>query len=156
MATTMIPSFVPRDVLEDGPPFDSHYSARHKLENAIWRSFIKAEAAATLAQYRALALAADGRVRQIDPTDPNDAFLLVGIALNGGDENDDIAVVTHGIIDNSSWTFTSGDPIFVGAAGELTQTVPTSSSFAFLSVIATPVTATRIFVNFHQPIFLED
>lgn len=62
-----------------------------------------------------------------------------------------VTVQTYGPMEEPSWTWTPDAPIFVGLAGALTQTRPTSG---FVLEIATALSATMIFIDPKPPIVL--
>jgi len=59
---------------------------------------------------------------------------------------------TGGIVVEPSWAWTPGLPVFLGAAGVLTQAVPVAP--AFLMELAVAVDATSVFLDPKPPITL--
>ena len=54
-------------------------------------------------------------------TDTLDRY--AGVTLTAGDAGKDVVIQRLGIMEDSSFSFTPGQPIFIGADGALTQTV---------------------------------
>lgn len=109
-------------------------------------------AAANVSGGKALTLNAAGECLHADGADMTMANRVAGIALNGGLPGDLITiVVTGGEIDEPTWNWIEGNPIFLGPDGALTQVAP---STGFVLVIGVAVGPTRILVKIQQPIFI--
>lgn len=76
---------------------------------------------------------------------------VLGIATNAASSGADVSVQHSGEIEDSSWTWTPGAPVFLGVNGTLTQVVPTTD---FLLVMGEAVSATRLVVRIQAPVFL--
>lgn len=61
-----------------------------------------------------------------------------------------VEVVSYGVVEESSWNFTVGAPVFLGGNGLLTQTPPDSTNAAFSAVIGIPTSPTTLFID-RQP-----
>ena len=112
---------------EQGPPGTS--------ENATYT------AAAPVSGHRALMFDGTGNVLHADPSAP---YALAGISSGAAAAGADVSAVASGAMSEVSWTWTPGLPVFVGAAGVLTQAIPTSG---ILQQLATAIAPTRIFVS---------
>lgn len=80
---------------------------------------------------------------------PEDADRLVGISSQAGSTGATVDVVTKGLMEESSWNWNPDAPIFIGAAGVLTQTPSTSG---LVRRIAWAISAKEINVDIMPPI----
>lgn len=76
---------------------------------------------------------------------------LIGITTGAVSLGEDATVVRWGIMTEPSWTWTADQPIFVGAAGVLTQTPPVSGT---VRRIAWAVSPTQISIDLFPTIRL--
>ena len=113
-------------------------------------AFVKT-ASATVSGGFVVGLDAQGEVAHADGADIDSAWRVVGVALNGANKGDPVTIVTAGEVEEPTWSWTEGAPVFLGANGSLTQTPPTSG---YILVVGSAVGATRILVNVQQPIFI--
>ena len=97
---------------------------------------------------------ANDTVIYADASNSAHANLVFGMTLNAASEGGNIDVAVTGEFSEPSWTWSLGQPIFLGLNGTLTQTVPTSSIADFSLVVGFPITPTKMFVNIREPIFL--
>lgn len=105
--------------------------------------------AAAVGANRALMFDPTGTVVYADPMDPG--FLFAGISQQAGAAGSSITVLQNGPMTEATWTWTPGLPLFVGANGTLTQTVPISG---VMQEVAIAYTATMIVVQPQTPITL--
>lgn len=63
-----------------------------------------------------------------------------------------INILKIGFVEEPSWSFTLGQPVFLGMNGTITQTPPTNTAFSL--IVGFPVTPTKLFVSFREPISL--
>ena len=89
-----------------------------------------------------------------DASNSAHANLVFGMTLNAVSEGGTVDVAICGEFTEPTWAWTLGLPIFLGTNGTLTQTVPTANVANFSLVVGFPITATKIFVNIREPIFL--
>lgn len=94
----------------------------------------------------------DGQVFYLDYRDEAHIDLMLGMTLTSASDGDAINVQLAGAIDDSGWSWTPG-PVWLGAAGALTQTPPADG---FDVLIGAAVSATRITLNLQQPIELPE
>jgi len=99
--------------------------------------------------HRVIAAVGD-EIRYADPADI-DTVQVIGLTVNAADADDELEVVLRGSVTNSSWTWTPGLPLYLSAAGVLTQTPPGSSA-AWIRILGTALSATRILFNPLPPI----
>lgn len=80
---------------------------------------------------------------------PEDADRFGGITLHAGATGETVDVAVKGLIEESSWSWTPDQPIFIGALGVLTQTPSTSG---LVRRIAWAMSATTINVDIMPPV----
>lgn len=76
-------------------------------------------------------------------------FLTAGAALDG----DDVDLISEGPVVEGSWSWTPGEPLYLGAGGALTQVAP-SSPAEFSLLIGYALAADTIFFDPKMPIRL--
>lgn len=86
-----------------------------------------------------------------DKNTPGHANVIFGITENAASAGSENFVKIFGEMTETSWNWTIGQPIFCGANGLLTQTVPQTG---FLIIVATAISPDTIFINIRQPILL--
>lgn len=94
----------------------------------------------------------NGQVRYLDYRDEDNIDLLLGLTLTAAASGELTNIQRSGPIDDSGWNWTPG-PVWLGAAGALTQTPPADG---FDVLIGAAVSATRITLNLQQPIELPE
>jgi len=94
----------------------------------------------------------NGQVRYLDYRDEDNIDLLLGLTLTAAASGEQTNIQRSGPIDDSGWNWTPG-PVWLGAAGALTQTPPADG---FDVLIGAAVSATRITLNLQQPIELPE
>ena len=80
---------------------------------------------------------------------PQDADRAIGITTGAAALGQSASVLPSGPMTEPSWTWTPGLPLFIGAAGVLTQTAPPTGK---VRRIAFALTATLINIDFLPPI----
>lgn len=108
-------------------------------------------AAETIFLGYAVGVDATGQFFLVDSTNPSDAGKCVGIAEASALPGQNLRVVTAGPFDKASYSFTPGEPVFVGVGGALTQTIPASG---FEQEVGYAVTATKILVDIEPALVL--
>jgi hypothetical protein len=110
-------------------------------------------------------LVADGAIsghRVVRPTAPGEvgyadsgtiahANGVLGLTINAAIDGDTVRVQTAGRLTEPTWAWTIGLPVFLGAAGNLTQTPPAAG---FQLVVAVAVAADTLVIGIKQPIVL--
>lgn len=81
--------------------------------------------------------------------DPEDADRLAGISLTSGALGATVDVVVKGLMEEGSWNWTPSQPVFIGAAGVLTQNPSTTG---LIRRIAWAMTPTSLNVDLLPPI----
>ena len=77
---------------------------------------------------------------------------VFGVTLAAGIAGGTVRVLKAGFVEDPSWSFTLGIPVFLGVNGTLTQTPPSNTVFSL--IVGFPVTTTKLFVSFREPISL--
>lgn len=90
-----------------------------------------------------------GKVVYADKDTPADAFRVLGMTIFSAIADDDVQVLTFGDHTDPSFTWTPGDPIYLGNTGLMTQTVPTTG---FVMQVGFAVTSTKMFLQLKEPI----
>jgi len=90
---------------------------------------------------------------EIHYADPDDIATaqVIGLTVNAAGPGDELEVVLRGSVTNSSWSWAPGLPLYLGANGVLTQSPP-SPAAAWVRVLGTALSATRILFNPLSPI----
>jgi hypothetical protein len=93
----------------------------------------------------------DTHVAPADPAQLSHMATIAGVALTATSVADaELDVVRLGEMADSAWTWTPGLPIYLGTGGVLTQVY--SPAWAFCLIVGAALTATRIVVDFRDPI----
>lgn len=115
---------------------------------------LQREAATVLSGHRLVVPGDDGRVGYADNDDPDHlnrpVWLTRGAALAGAQ----VDLLALGELTEPSWAWIPGSAIYLGTAGGVTQTPPSSPSATFLLQVAMPTTPTTVFYNPKVPIVL--
>lgn len=104
---------------------------------------------ASLNGHRVVIPDASGNV--VHPVVLTETDVVVGITLGAVNAGDVAEIQIAGTITEPSWNWTLGLPIFVGANGILTQSVPTSG---IIQIVAYPILSNRILIDKQQPIII--
>lgn len=102
--------------------------------------------------HRVVAEQGDGTAAYADNTNSPDRWSPLGVTTGAAVDGDDVTVVRVGAIDEPSWSWTPLDPVYLGAAGALTQTPPTAP--AFLRVVGVATSSTSMWVDVQPPLQL--
>ena len=80
-----------------------------------------------------------------------DKFKVLGMTTGAASITAEATVQISGFIEEPSWNWTVGTPVFLSANGLLTQTVPTSG---YRQIVGKPKTATILFIEISEPIVI--
>ena len=105
--------------------------------------------AAPLSGHSAVAVDAAGLLIQADCTNPAHRGAVLGLLANAYSPGDQAVVQTAFTLEHSGWTWSPG-PVFVGTAGQLTQTLPVGAVFS--QVVAHALSPTLVLVDIQPPI----
>lgn len=84
-----------------------------------------------------------GSIRHACSNEPDHAGSVIGITKNAANPGEGLVIVTSGIMDEPSWSFTPG-AVFVGLDGSLVQEPPQTG---FVQQVGVAVSATRLIVS---------
>ena len=105
--------------------------------------------ATPLSGHSAVAVDAAGLLIQADCTNPAHRGAVLGLLANAYSPGDQAVVQTAFTLEHSGWTWSLG-PVFVGTAGQLTQTLPVGAVFS--QVVAHALSPTLVLVDVQPPI----
>lgn len=105
--------------------------------------------ATPLSGHSAVAVDAAGLLIQADCTNPAHRGAVLGLLANAYSPGDLAVVQTAFTLEHSGWTWSPG-PVFVGTAGQLTQTLPVGAVFS--QVVAHALSPTLVLVDGQPPI----
>lgn len=111
-------------------------------------------AGTTLDAYQAVYLDNAGTLQIATNSTSSHAFALLGLAQTAAVATQQIVVHNIGEIENALWTWTLGQPIYLGTLGLLTQTPPVAPGSAFSMVVGWPISTTRIYFAKREPVAL--
>ena len=105
--------------------------------------------ATPLSGHSAVAVDAGGMLIKADCTNPAHQGAVLGLLANAYSPGDQAVVQTAFTLEHSGWTWSPG-PVFVGTAGQLTQTLPVGAVFS--QVAAHALSPTLVLVDVQPPI----
>lgn len=105
--------------------------------------------ATPLSGHSAVAADAAGLLIKADCTNPAHRGAVLGLLANAYSPGDQAVVQTALTLEHAGWTWTPG-PVFVGTAGQLTQTLPLGAVFS--QVVAHALSPTLVLVDVQPPI----
>lgn len=105
--------------------------------------------ATPISGHTAVALDSGGLLIYADCTNPAHRGAVLGLIANAYSPGDQAVVQTAFTLEHSGWTWSPG-PVFVGTAGQLTQTLPVGAVFS--QVVAHALSPTLVLVDVQPPI----
>lgn len=90
-----------------------------------------------------------GRVWPLGCTDLEHIFSLLGITLTAADAGQMVNVQRSGVLDDAAWSWTPGQRVYLGLAGQLTHTPAEKGAHV---LIGTAVSATRLNLFLQDPV----
>lgn len=90
-----------------------------------------------------------GRVWPLDCTDLEHIFSLLGITLTAADAGQLVNVQRSGVLDDTAWSWTPGQRVYLGLAGQLTHTPVEDGAHVLMG---TAVSATRLNLFLQDPV----
>lgn len=112
---------------------------------------LRIDAPSAISAHRALSFCSNESVVQYaDSSDTAQAGKFLGISLNAATPGDPLDIRISGEITEPGWAWALGC-VYVGAAGHLTQTMPTTG---YLQAVGVALTPTKLLVHPLQPILL--
>lgn len=103
-----------------------------------------------------LVVSVAGQVLYAEPLNIAHMGKLLGITTGAAIAGGSVEIRSDGEIQESSWSFVVDQPVYLGASGIPTQTVPSKPGAAFLQVIGFASATDRILLNPFQPIILSE
>lgn len=108
------------------------------------------EAGETLSGHRSVIVVED-KAYYADCTIPGHANSVYGITKGAALIGSTVIVQRSSELEEPSWSWVVGIPIWLSTAGLLTQSPPSSG---FSLILGFPITSTKLFINIREPIFL--
>jgi hypothetical protein len=109
-------------------------------------------AGATLSGHRAIALVG-GLAIYADATVAEHAYLTMGVSESAVVSGANLLVFNRQSIEEPTWNWAPGQPVFLGQGGLLSQSVPVSPAL-FVLQVGIAVSAHRLDVDIQRPIFI--
>ena len=117
------------------------------IDDPLCRNYTAAE---TISAVKAVYVSGSEEVSRADKGTKPEAT-VIGISKHAANATEDIEVVTYGELQDSSFTYTAGESIYLDSSGNLTTTAPT---VGFLTKIGTALGNNKIFIDIQEPIEL--
>lgn len=115
---------------------------------SVYMSYV---AGMTLSGHKAATVNSAGLAVYVDSDTPADAGKVLGITMNAALTGAAVNVQATGEVDEVSWSWTPGLPVYVGPAGALTQTPPVNG---FIQAVGMAVSPTKLAVGIRPAITL--
>jgi len=81
--------------------------------------------------------------------------VLLGITVTAANAGASVLVQNEGELEFSGWSWLPGQPIYLGTNGLITQTAPDAAPAKFVAPLGFAMTATKIFIELKDLIYLE-
>lgn len=81
------------------------------------------------------------------------AQIMLGMTLGAAALDAPVNVQRSGEVTEPSWSWVLEQPVYLGAGGQITQMPPVSPAL-FQRVIGFPMSATKLYLSFREPIFI--
>lgn len=112
------------------------------VESPLTAGQLSGEAAVALSALRVVTTDANGELVYADSSDPTQANKTVALTLQAFAQDDAATGLVSAIVIDAGWNWDLELPIFVGAAGVLSQVAPVAG---YLRQVATPISATSLY-----------
>jgi hypothetical protein len=109
------------------------------------------QAGEALGGHRMVVLDDTGKAIYADNTVLSHANKVLGMTTGAASMGYTAMIQTGGEMTEPSWSWVLDTPIWLSSSGMLTQVAPVTG---FSLIVAFPITATKVFINLHEPIFL--
>jgi hypothetical protein len=80
------------------------------------------------------------------------ALHVAGVSTNAASGGGNVTVQRQRSLTHSGWAFTAGQPVYLGLAGALVQTVPVGA--LFIQVVGVALTSTSLLVAIQPPVLI--
>lgn len=107
-------------------------------------------ASGALGGHRLVAADGAGGVTYASCDDPTDLPAVLGMTLHAATDGAAIALRRVGEVEESSWSWTPGQPVYLGLAGVPTQTLPPTALFGL--IVGIPTSPTTLFMTPREPV----
>lgn len=128
----------------DGPPGPPGSSAEAIIKTC----------AAVLVDSRVVKFLPDNEMDYANADELGDRRISLGLTKSAGGIGDEVEVLTQGEWTQGAWSWTPGGPVYLALDGNLTQTVPTSPTYAFLRVMGVATDTDTIYFKPDAPVIL--
>lgn len=108
-------------------------------------------AAENIGGHRVVRTDDNGQILTADSTDLNSCGRVTGITVNSVSSGQQVQVISQGIIEDQSFSYTPGNSLFYNFEGVIVETPPTTG---FFQLIGRVETSTRIYIDLEEPIKL--
>lgn len=115
---------------------------------------IIAPASTNLSGHRAVVLNSLGEAVYADNNTAAHANKFAGVTQGASITGASATLQQFGEMTEPSWSWTPDQPVYLGANGFLTQTMPVATSAKFSLIIGVAQTATKLFISPMPPIFI--
>lgn len=109
-------------------------------------------AGAAIGGHRVVKLDSEGKVQYASASSVDDRLSIVGVTVGAASNGADCTVQNADLMEDVSWSWIPGEPIFLGELGVMTQAIPTNSVAEFLQVVGQALSPTKIVVSLREPI----
>lgn len=121
---------------------------------ALRSDAISVVSGANVGGHRIVVVDESGRAQYASCLNASSAPRVLGLTLCAASENDLLSVQRAGQVEEGSWSWEVGRPVYLGVDGLMTQVEPTYPSSSFVLIVGFPITATKLFVSLREPIIL--
>jgi len=111
-------------------------------------------AGTALSGQRAVTKLANATIGYANNNVPSQSHAPLWVTLGAAAAGDTVEVLAYGALEEPSWNWVPGEPLFLGSGGVLVQTPPTAPGALFLAQIGVATTITTIFINRQPSIIL--
>lgn len=107
-----------------------------------------------LADSRVVVFLPNGEMNYANADELDDRRLSLGLTKAAGGTGDDVEVLTQGEWTQGAWSWTPGEAVYLALDGNMTQTVPTAPTYAFVRVVGVAVDSDVIYFKPEPPVIL--
>lgn len=111
---------------------------------------VQRTAAQALAAQRAVIAVGAANCDYADQTNATHFGKVVGLTVAAAGAGAQVQIQSSGAATNAGWAFTPDLDVFLGSAGQLTQTEPVAGNFA--QIVGYATTATTMWISIAEPI----
>lgn len=108
-------------------------------------------AGTALGGHRLVVIGDEGKAIYADPSIISHGHRVLGMTTGAAAEGGDVTIMSVGELTEPSWSWLPEKPVFLGASGVPTQTVPTSGVLVQIGFATAP---TKLYIAIKQPFIL--